>query len=110
MMSKVLVLFRPTTVVELRSRFVKKNYKANLKNHVKRLSNGCEFFQFQAIPESLEAKNMRAKDLWGIPEPKKLRDISILAYLGQCSPHQGKIDLILFGQGILGMLKYYSIK
>ena len=94
-------MFRPTTVVELRSRFVNKNYKTNLRNHVENLKGGsgnltvthtfnCQFLQFNAIPESLEAKNMRAKDLWGIPEPKMLRDISMLSYFGQCCPNAGK--------------------
>ena len=71
-----------------------KNYKTNLKNHVENLKssngNGCNYFQFTAMPESLEARDMRAKHLWGIPEPKKLRDISILTYLGQCCPNAGK--------------------
>ena len=93
-MSRALSLFRPTTVVELRSRFVKKNYKANLRNDAENIKSSdgkcCDFLQFTAMPESLEAKDMRAKDLWGIPEPKKLRDISILAYFGQCCPNAGK--------------------
>ena len=95
LMSKTLSVCRPTTVVELRSRFEKKNYrKKYLKNYVESLksadSKGCDFLQFNAIPESLGAKDMRSKDLWGIPEPKKLRDISILAYFGQCCPKSGK--------------------
>ena len=93
-MSHVLRIFHPGTVVELRSRFVKKNYKTNLKNYLKQRKNSCgnecEFFQISAIPESLDAKDMRAKGLWGIPEPKKLRDISILSYFGQCNPPAGK--------------------
>ena len=93
-MSQVLQIFHPGTVVELRSRFVKKNYKTNLENYVKQLKrssgNECEFFQISAIPESLDAKDMRAKSLWGIPEPKKLRDISMLSYFGQCNPDAGK--------------------
>ena len=34
------------------------------------------------MPESQEAKNMGANDLWGIPEPAKLRDIAVLSYFG----------------------------
>ena len=87
-MSNTLRLFKPGTFVELRSRFQRKNYKTDLRRQVEKArassSNSCEFFRFNAIPESLEAKNMRSKSLWGIPEPKKLRDISILAYFGQC--------------------------
>ena len=94
MMSKILRIFHPGTVVELHSRFVKKNYKTNLGDYVKNLTissgNYCEFLQINAIPESLDAKDMRAKALWGIPDPKKLRDISILAYFGQCCPVVGK--------------------
>ena len=93
-MSDVLRIFHPGIVVELRSRFVKKNYKTNLKNYVNQLKrscgNDCEFFQISAIPESLDAKDMKAKGLWGIPEPKILRDISILSYFGQCNPAAGK--------------------
>ena len=98
MMSKVLRIFRPGTVVELRSRSSKKNYKTNLEHYVKSLKHSCridcDFLQISAIPESLEAKNIRAKVLWGIPEPKKLRDISILSYFGQCSPHTGKNTIL----------------
>ena len=91
MMSSVLSLSRPGVFVELRSRFAKKNYKINLKTHVdKSCQSQCEFLQFNAIPESISAKDMRAKDLWGIPEPKKLRDITILSYFGQCISGQGK--------------------
>ena len=86
MMSTVLTLSQPSVLVELRSRFAKKNYKANLKSYLNQTCKSpCEYLQFNAIPESISAKDMRAKDLWGIPEPKKLRDISILAYFGQCA-------------------------
>ena len=86
MMSTVLTLSQPSVLVELRSRFAKKNYKTNLKSYLnQKCKSPCEYLQFNAIPESISAKDMRAKDLWGIPEPKKLRDISILAYFGQCA-------------------------
>ena len=96
-MSKTLLKFRATTVVELRSRFAKKNFKTDLRRQVQRLKTtdgvDCKVLQFNAIPESLDAKHMRAKDMWGIPEPKKLRDITILSYFGQCCPKAGKINL-----------------
>jgi len=81
-MSTVVTLSQPSVLVELRSRFAKKNYKTNLNQKCK---SPCEYLQFNAVPESISAKDMRAKDFWGIPEPKKLRDISILAYFGQCA-------------------------
>ena len=91
MMSTTLSICHPGVLVELRSRFAKKNYKTKLKSYLATSYNSpCEFLQFDAIPESLSAKDMRAKDYWGIPEPKTLRDISILAYFGQCCPNLGK--------------------
>lgn len=90
-MSTVLSLSQPGVFVELRSRFAKKNFKINLKTHLdKSCQSQCEFLQFNAVPESISAKDMRAKDLWGIPEPKKLRDITILSYFGQCISGVGK--------------------
>ena len=78
----------------------KKNYKTNLEHYVKSLKHSCridcDFLQISAIPESLEAKNIRAKVLWGIPEPKKLRDISILSYFGQCSAPIGKKTVFFY--------------
>ena len=80
-MSTILSHSHPGVFVELRSRFPKKNYKMNFKSYLdKSCKSPCEFLQFNAIPESISAKDMRAKDLWGIPEPKKLRDINILSY------------------------------
>ena len=46
------------------------------------MSDKCNVLQFDAVPESLDAKNMGANDLWGIPEPAKLRDIVVLSYFG----------------------------
>ena len=99
MISTTLSTCHPGVLVELRSRFVKKNYKANLKTYLDTSHDSpCDFIQYDAIPESLSAKDMRAKNYWGIPEPKKLRDISILAYFGQCCPSLGKsLDKITKG-------------
>ena len=72
-------LINPTTVITIKSRFAKKNYETPMK---KLISHCQSFMEFDAVPESTDVKDMTAKDMWGIPEPYKLRDIVILSYLG----------------------------
>lgn len=83
-LKSTLKVIQPTTVVEIRSRFVKKNYAVNLRNFLPGLH--YDFLQYDAMPESQEAKEMGGKDLWGIPEAYKLRDIVLLSHLGVSFP------------------------
>ena len=75
---------QPSTVIEIRSRFEKKNYPFRFESLQQ--VPGFNVLAFEAMPESNEAKDMGVKDLWGIPEPAKLRDIVILSYFGQLYP------------------------
>jgi len=78
LIGQVISAVSPTTILEIRSRFPGKNYEVNFNS----MSDKCNVLQFDAVPESLDAKNMGANDLWGIPEPAKLRDIVVLSYFG----------------------------
>jgi hypothetical protein len=78
LLKKSVKLIQPTTFIEIKSRFAKKNYEISLS----KVAGKATFFTFQAIPESSEVKEMGVQDIWGIPEPYKLRDIVILSYLG----------------------------
>lgn len=83
LLKKSVASIKPTTFVEIRSRFHKKNYECNLGEFCSQSLQGCNFLSFSAIPESAGAKDMGGNDLWGIPEAYKLRDIVVLSYLGQ---------------------------
>ena len=74
-------LFQPTTLIEIKSRHSKKNYEVNIAEMLP--TNGTSnYLEFQAMPEDTD-KEMNTNDLWGIPEPYKLRDIVILAHLAK---------------------------
>lgn len=77
---EVVAAVGPSTLVEIRSRFPGKNYEVNFDALA---GDSCNVLRFDAVPESQEAKNMGANDLWGIPEPAKLRDIAVLSYFGR---------------------------
>jgi len=89
----VIRLCQPTTVVQLLSRFPKKNYPRSLSSDYVSTTNSSwrksprnlsyTLLEFQAVPERRWAKDMRSQDSWGIPEPKVLRDIQMLSWFGK---------------------------
>merc|ERR1719483_532011 len=87
---------QPTTLVQLHSRFHRKNYPYSLDHSTvaaardswdstsatpKRLS--YSLLEFMAVPESVSAKDMRSKDYWGLPDPRTTREAVLLSYLGK---------------------------
>ena len=86
-------LLQPTTVVQLHSKYKRKNFPYSLtpetvgrcrdswRSHRTRL--GYNLLELMAVPESSSAKDMRSKDNWGLPEPRLLRDLVMLAWLGR---------------------------
>ena len=80
LLKETLKLMTPTTVIEIRSRFAKKNYECSLSDFITRNLSSCNYMEFKAMPESLNVQ-MGGQDNWGIPEAYKLRDIVTLSYL-----------------------------
>lgn len=87
---------QPTTLVQLHSRFHRKNYPYSLDHHTVATSRDCwdsspaqthrlsySLLEFLAVPESMSAKDMRAKDYWGLPDPRTTREAVLLSYLGK---------------------------
>ena len=86
-------LLEPSTVVQLQSRYRRKNFPFPLtdeavggcregwRSRKKRLS--YNLLEFPAVPESVTALDMRSGDNWGLPEPRQLRDLLVLAWLGR---------------------------
>jgi len=87
---------QPTTLVQLHSRFHRKNYPYSLDHHTVASSRDSwdstpansprlsySLLEFLAVPESISAKDMRAKDYWGLPDPRVTREAVILSYLGK---------------------------
>jgi len=94
LMADVVDKVRPSTLVEIRSRFDGKNYQDV--DFDRLTGDKCNVLQFEAVPE--DAKVMGSNDLWGIPEPSKLRDIVILSYFGQLHSHSRRgADFFLQG-------------
>ncbi|XP_023343250.1 polynucleotide 5'-hydroxyl-kinase NOL9 [Eurytemora carolleeae] len=89
----VIRLIRPSTVVQLYSRFSKKNFSCSLSSDYVSETNSSwskipkplrySLLEFSAVPESRSAKDMRSRDSWGIPEPGVLRDIQTLSWFGR---------------------------
>ena len=91
-------LLEPTTVIQLQSRYRRKNFPFSLtdeavggcregwRSRKKRLT--YNLLEFPAVPESATAVDMRSGDNWGLPEPRQLRDLVVLAWLGRTGwPH-----------------------
>jgi len=78
---------KPSTVVEIRSRFDKKNFPVDFfeqrLGQQDRKQPPFNVLRMEAMPESEEAKDMGVKDIWGINQPAKLRDIVVLSHFGQ---------------------------
>jgi len=76
---KVIQTFSPSTVVSIESGHNSKNYPANMLADVVRRGHTL---RFPAVPERANTA-MGNKDLWGAPEPKKLRDLVIATYFSE---------------------------
>jgi len=86
-------LLQPTTVIQLNSKFPRKNFPYSLTPG--RISNtkdkwrsdkvklNYNLLEMNAVPESNSAKDMRSKDYWGLPDPRMLRDMVMLSWLGK---------------------------
>jgi len=107
---------QPTTLVQLHSRFHRKNYPYSLDHHTVSSSRDCwdststnspklsySLLEFLAVPESMSAKDMRSKDYWGLPDPRITREAVLLSYLGKtCWPYPVyKIPLASITLGVL---------
>ena len=86
-------LLQPTTVVQLHSKYQRKNFPYSLTPETvgscrdswrsPRTRLSYNLLELVAVPESSTAKDMRSKDNWGLPEPRLLRDLVMLAWLGR---------------------------
>ena len=82
LLKETLKLIHPTTVIEIKSRFAKKNYECSIGNFVSKNLSNCNVMTFKAMPESQSLNvQMGGSDNWGIPEAYKLRDIVTLSFL-----------------------------
>ena len=85
LLKKCMNLIQPTTFIEIKSRFSRKNFECSLQSFCTQHLEKCNYMNFQAVPES-DVKDMNSHDFWGIPEAYKLRDIVILSFLGERFP------------------------
>ena len=86
-------LLQPTTVVQLHSKYQRKNFPYSLTPETvgscrdswrsSRTRLNYNLLELMAVPESSTAKDMRSKDNWGLPEPRMLRDLVMLSWLGR---------------------------
>lgn len=92
-MKETVRLFCPSTLVVLSSRHANKNYDLDFE---RLCPDRCNLLTFAAMPESEDVK-MTQHDLWGIPEPRKLRDLLVLAFLASFPPLSGDCKRVDFG-------------
>jgi len=87
-------MLEPSTVVQVQSRFPRKNLPYPLTPqmvvdcgdswlNVKPPSLSYSLLELPAVPEDSRAQDMRSKDLWGSPDPRLNRDIILLSRLGK---------------------------
>jgi len=86
-------MIQPTTLVQISSRFHRKNYPYSLSpDNISTTRDSWSgrpvqvkyaFLEFPAVPESVEAKDMRTKDYWGLPDPRICREAVILSWMGR---------------------------
>ena len=91
-MKETVRIFSPSTLVVLGSQFAKKNYDLDFE---RLCPDGCNLLTFAAMPESADVK-MTQHDQWGIPEPRKLRDLVVLSFLAKFPPLSGDCKRIHF--------------
>ena len=89
LMKKILNRFAPTSIVSLRSRFPSKNYDLRFRS-----CPAYTFLEFNAMPESATVQNMRSEDTWGVPQPRKLRDLVVLSRISRWKKDLGHLSLI----------------
>ena len=87
-------LVQPTTTIQLHSRFHRKNFPYSLTPEVvmssndswthkkARVSLSFNLLDFLAVPETL-GRDMRARDYWGLPDPRLTREMVVLGALGR---------------------------
>lgn len=93
LMKDVIQLCEPTTVVQIHSRFHRKNFPVSLSPDYISSQGNCwrrqtktinfSLLEFLAVPERHNAKDMRSKDSWGMPDPRTARELQLLAWLGR---------------------------
>jgi len=88
-------LLRPTTVVQLTSRYSRRNFPYQLDCSLVSDTGDCwssrparprlhySLLQFPAVPESATAQDMRSGDFWGLPDPRTTRAAALLGFLGR---------------------------
>ena len=86
-------LVKPTTIIQLHSRFHRKNFPYSLTPEAVMSSNDSwtnskvsvplsfNLLDFLAVPETL-GRDMRARDYWGLPDPRLTREMVVLGALG----------------------------
>jgi len=87
-------LVQPTTTIQLHSRFHRKNFPYSLTpeavmsskdswTHTKAaVPLSFNLLDFLAVPETL-GRDMRARDYWGLPDPRLTREMVVLGALGR---------------------------
>lgn len=88
-------LLQPSTVVQLYSRFHRKNYPFSLTQETVTSTRDTwskvgltsplhyNLLEFLAVPESRKARDMRTKDYWGLPDPRMTREMVVVSALGK---------------------------
>lgn len=88
-------LLQPSTVVQLYSRFHRKNYPFSLTQETVTSTRDSwskvevtsplhyNLLEFLAVPESRKARDMRTKDYWGLPDPRMTREMVVVSALGK---------------------------
>ena len=105
-------MLEPTTVVQLNSRHKRKNFPFSLTPETvgscregwrsKRKSLSYNLLEFPAVPESVTAQDMSSSDNWGLPEPRLLRELVLLAWLGRTDWSSWPVYTISLSSLVLG--------
>ena len=66
LLKKSVTLIKPTTFIEIKSRFSKKNYECSMQHFCTNSLPKCNYMSFRAVPES-DGRDMNSHDFWGIP-------------------------------------------
>jgi len=88
---------QPTTVVQLHSRFHRKNLPYSLTpesvttstdswtkvSSIEHQQLSYSLIELLAVPESINAKDMRSSDYWGLPDPRLTREFVLLSSLAR---------------------------
>ncbi len=83
--------FSPTVIASIESGHPSKNYPPDFVSSLASVNDNCELLRFGAVPEDKGAV-MGAQDLWGMPQPWKLRDLVISAYFSSTTAVTVTVD------------------